>query len=136
MPGEPVARNKLDEFGVDAICAAVSDGTSLTAISAQVGVSIGSLLTWINADAERSARVADVRRHTAWYWDERAQTVIEAAKADPVEMSRARELASHFRWRASKISPAYGDRVQQQQLDKNGNPTDPPSKVVVELIGR
>lgn len=136
-PPPPVARDAIDAFGLDVICDNIADGKSLTSIAASIGVSKGSLLTWLTATTDRSARVVEARSVTAWHWDEEAQSVIEKAKADPVEMTRARELASHFRWRASKINPkVYSDRVQNQALDKNGNPTDPPTRVVVELVGR
>jgi hypothetical protein len=126
MSALPVASEALDAYGVDAICADVADGKSLTAISTACKVSIGSLLTWLAADAERSARVNEARRVTAWYWDERAEGVLAAAPGEVVEISRAREIASHYRWRASKISPtAYGDKTAIQNLDKNGNPADP-----------
>lgn len=133
----PVLRAAIDAFGLDEICDRISDGRSLTSIAEAIGVSKGYLLSWIAADGDRSARVVEARSVTAWHWDEEAQSVIEKAKADPIEMTRARELASHFRWRASKINPkVYSDRVQNQALDKNGNPTDPPTRVVVELVGR
>ena len=45
-------------------------------------------------------------------WDERAGDVIQQA-ADPFELAKAKELAHHYRWRASKIAPRdYGDRIQ------------------------
>ncbi len=125
MSALPVAREALDSYGVDAICADVADGRSLTAISKTCGVSVGSLLTWLAADAERSARVNEARRVTAWYWDERAEGVLAAAPREVVEISRAREIASHYRWRASKIDIRYGDKTAIQNLDKEGNPADP-----------
>ena len=49
----------------------------------------------------------------------------------PLTLPASRELAHHYRWRSSKISPAYGDRVQQQALDKHGNPADQSPQVVI-----
>lgn len=107
----PVAREALDAFGIDAVCERIGEGESLTAIAEQVGVSIGSLLTWLKADAERSARAREARKATAQTWDEKAEAELRAA-TDAFELARARELASHFRWRAKAIAPLeYGDKV-------------------------
>lgn len=105
------AAQKLDAYGCDAVCADIGDGMSLTAIAKKCGVSIGSLLTWVEADAERSARVREARTLMARYWDEQAEEVIAGAQ-DDLGLKRARELAHHYRWRASKIAPRdYGDAV-------------------------
>lgn len=102
---------KLDAYGVDAVCADIGDQMSLTAIAKAQGVSIGSLLTWCEADPERSARVREARTLMARYWDERAEVVISEAK-DDFELKKARELAHHYRWRGSKIAPKeYGDKM-------------------------
>ncbi len=109
MAPPAVARQAIDAFGLDALCEAITDRKTMTAISEEIGVSIGSLLTWIEANPERSARVKDVRRATARIWDEQAETEIRAAE-DDLGLRKAKELAHHYRWRASKISPEYGDR--------------------------
>jgi transposase len=112
MPTPPTARDALNEFGIDAICQDVSDGKSLTAIAKSVGTTIGSICTWLAADPERSARATAARRTTAWYWDEQAERELREAEPTTEGIARARELASHFRWRSSKINPRdYGDKV-------------------------
>jgi hypothetical protein len=74
-------------------------------------VSVGSLLTWIDADPERSARVREARAAMAKVWDEKAEDFILQA-GDEFALKRARELAHHYRWRATKIAPReYGDKV-------------------------
>ena len=130
MAPPPVAREALDAFGIDALCDLIADGVSLTAIAEKIGVAKGSLLTWISAESDRSARVTGARRATAWHWDELAESEIRNARLTSEGIAQARELASHFRWRASKIDPRYGERVQNQQLDRDGNPTDPVVPVV------
>ena len=110
MPAKPVAREALDAFGIDAVCNAIADRKSLTAIAEEVGVATSRLLAWIDADTERSARVREVRASTARLWDERAEHLLETA-ADDMDLKRAKELAHHYRWRAAKIAPKeYGDR--------------------------
>lgn len=107
---EAPAQGKLDTYGLEAVCNDIADRKSLTAIAEHVGVSIGTLLTWVDKDAERSARVREARRAVARLWDEQAETEIRGA-GDDFELRRAKELAHHYRWRASKISPEYGDAV-------------------------
>lgn len=111
MAPKPTAREALDAFGIEAVCEAIGNGDSLTAIAEQVGVSIGSLSGWLDADVERSARAREVRRAMGRVWDERAESEIRQA-SDPFELSKAKELAQHFRWRAKAVAPKeYGDRT-------------------------
>lgn len=119
---ESPARDALDAHGIDAVCEAVADGKTLTAIAQDVGVSIGSLSAWLDADPERSARAREARKATARMWDEKAEQRLDSA-ADPFELAKARELASHFRWRASKIAPGdYGDRLTTEHTGPGGGP--------------
>lgn len=107
-----ISRDKLDAYGVDALCSDVSDTKTLTAIAQERGVSIGSLLAWIEADPERSARVREARARTARLWDERAEEEIRLAP-DEMALKKAKELAHHYRWRAAKIAPRdYGDKLE------------------------
>lgn len=110
MAPTPEARMKLDAYGVDAVCADIGDRKTLTAIAEEQGVSIGSLLTWIDGDPERSARVRETRMAMARLWDELAESEIRAA-TDDMDLRRAKELAHHYRWRAAKVAPRdYGER--------------------------
>lgn len=118
MPGHPVAREKLDALGVDWLCDEIGDKKSLTEIAKDAGVSIGSLLTWVEADPDRSARVREARSVMARYWDEKAEFEITAAK-NTFQLKRAKELAHHYRWRASKIRPdEYGVKVDHNHGGK------------------
>lgn len=105
------AQQKLNALGIDAVCERIGNGESMTAIAQNVGVAFGSLSAWLAADGERSARARDARQATARHWDEKAEAEIAAA-IDPFSLSRAKELAHHYRWRASKIAPReYGDKL-------------------------
>lgn len=116
------ARRALDEFGVESICESVYEGDSLTLIAKTVGVSIGSLIAWIAAEPERSARVNLARLETSRIWDEKAERGIEDA-TDDFELAKAKDLAHHYRWRASKIAPKiYGDKIQQEHTGADGGP--------------
>ena len=100
----------LDVVGIDAVCDAIMDQESLTAIARANKVATSKLLAWIEADKDRSARVRTARALTAKMWDEKAERVINDAK-DAFGLTKARELAQHYRWRSTKIAPKeYGDR--------------------------
>lgn len=132
----PAAREKLDAFGLDAICDAILNTVSMTAIAESVGVSIGSLIAWIAADSERSARTREARTRTAQLWEEKAEDRLANA-TDQFSLSKAKELAHHYRWRASKIAPReYGER---QTIDVNDVTPKTPEQVdkrIAELLAK
>lgn len=102
-------RDAMDAMGIDAVVQQIGDGLTLTAIAAKAGVSIGTLLAWIERDPARSARAREARAMRAKLHDEEALTGIQKA-SDPFELARAREAAHHLRWRATKIAPKeYGE---------------------------
>lgn len=102
---------KLDEFGVEALCDAIRAPMSMLAIAQELGVSQGTLIAWVGATAERSARVKEARMATAQHWDQEATELIAAART-PFQLMKAKELAHHYRWRAAKIAPRdYGDKI-------------------------
>lgn len=101
----------LDDIGIDSICASIVDGISMREIAENSGVSQGRLIDWLMSDPERSARAREARARSAAIWDDKAAEEIRLAD-DPFKLSRAKELAHHFRWRASKIAPReYGDKL-------------------------
>jgi len=116
-PGDKKSRvtdaQRLESFGVAALCARISAGESQKSISVSLGVAASSLCEWIAADTERSARVREARIASARHWDEQAEAVLIDADANlPGSIAKARELASHYRWRASKYAPRdYGDKL-------------------------
>lgn len=111
---------RLDLVGIDSIADDISNGRSLTDVAKGLKVSIGTLLAWIASSPERSARAREARVFAARIWDERAMSVIEEA-GDPFELARAKEMAHHYRWRASKTAPKdFGDKLE---VESNGTVT-------------
>lgn len=107
----PTISERLNAIGEETILRRLANAESLRAIAQSYSIDIGSLRWWIERDTSRSARARAVRCVAAAAWDELAQEVIESA-ADPFELAKAKELAHHYRWRASKIAPKiYGDKV-------------------------
>jgi hypothetical protein len=110
----------------EAILARIEDGETLTSIASSVSRSKSNISQWLNADPERSARARVSRTSAAAAWDDLAEQEIRNAE-DGFGLSKAKELAHHFRWRASKIAPTdYGDKIEQThkgevQLILNGS---------------
>jgi hypothetical protein len=110
-PGEKTTRERLDEMGVDALCAQIIDGKMQREICRAMGIAISSLVDWIAADEERQRRVKEARQWAARAYDEEAEQQIRDA-SEPFELARAKELAHHLRWKATKVAPKdYGDKV-------------------------
>jgi hypothetical protein len=125
----PVAQNRLESIGIDAVCAMIGDGQSITSIAESVGTTFGVLQAWLNNNPDYSARAREVRIATARYWDEKAESVIKDS-SDNLTFSQARELAHHYRWRAAKIAPKeYGDKITQEITGKDGAPLLDPASV-------
>ena len=116
----PTADERIAKYGEDNVIEALADGKTMTAIAQEIGVSIGVLSAWLSIGDERSARAREARSYAARIWDERAEDAIAEAK-EPFELARAKELAHHYRWRASKIAPReYGDKVQAELTGAGG----------------
>lgn len=111
----------LDVYGIDWVCDQLLELRMLTEIARDAAVGLSTLSSWIAASPERSARVRDARRLAAEAWVERAEQVVLDAK-NGFELQRARELAHHYRWKASKISPQFNDKVVQEHTGPGGGP--------------
>lgn len=112
--------NSFVELDIDHICDEIINGQSLSDIARGLGCSVAKVVKWIAADDQRSARARAARAESAKLWDEKATELIAAAP-DVFELSKAKELAHHYRWRASKIAPReYGDKVEQIHANPDG----------------
>jgi hypothetical protein len=113
----PTQMQVLDAVGIDNICKQIIDGVSLREIGNRLGLCRSALLEWIAEDKERTKRAAEARILSAMVWDEKAEEGLLDA-TDFLSLTRARDLAHHYRWRASKIAPRqYGDKVQVAGAD-------------------
>lgn len=129
-PGpKPVKRDACEALGVEGLCELLIAGKSQTAIARDIGVSLATLIAWIARDSERSTRVREARRTSAGTFSDMAEAELRLA-GDPFELARARELASHFRWKASKMDPGgYGDKTTLA-----GDPEAPLAFLMMEQI--
>lgn len=107
--------NALDEKGIDWLCDKLTEGATQRAICEELGIGIASLGRWIAAEPERSARTREARSAAAREFEERASEGIEAA-IDAFALAKAKEMAHHLRWKASKANPReYGDKLEIDQ---------------------
>lgn len=107
---------RLDAIGIEVICSRIAEGESQKSISDSLEIPASALCEWIAAVPERSARAREARVVSARHWDQKAEEALLALDDDAKAggIARARELASHYRWRASKYAPSdYGEKVQQ-----------------------
>jgi len=114
LPKKKTANQILDEFGIDALCGRIEGGKSQREIADSLSIDSSEITRWIAADPQRSARVREARAVSAAHWDDRAEQVLIYADEDkPGAIAKARELASHYRWRAKTRNPRdYGDAVK------------------------
>jgi hypothetical protein len=124
------SQDKLDAIGTEGICSKIAEGTSYREIASEYGVGLGRLAAWIEADTERSRACARAREIAATAFDEKALEEIRDAK-DPFELARAREVASHLRWRAKAANPRrYGEK-----LAVGGADDMPPVRSTLDVSG-
>lgn len=118
---EPVARRKVDAANaVEPILERIAEGQSFRKICKDVGVSLATLAQWLDDNPERIQAHARARQLAADAFDELAEQRIDEA-SDPFELAKARELATHYRWRAKAANPKrYGDKTTVQ-----GDPDQP-----------
>ena len=107
------AKQKLDILGLDTLCARLTNGESQKAIAVSLGIDQMEVGRWIAADDLRSARTREARAASARHWDEEAVNALVNADEDkPGAIAKARELASHYRWRSKCYAPKeYGDKL-------------------------
>lgn len=105
------SRDALDALGIDALCDMILDGKSYRDIASECKVSMGGLTRWIAKEPERLHACACAREVASQTYDEMAvEGLIEAS--DMFELSKAKELATHYRWRAKCANPKkYGDKM-------------------------
>lgn len=103
--------NALDEKGIDWLCDQLTNGATQRKLCEGLGIDPATMCRWIAADPQRSARTREARIAAARFYEELAGLVIEEAE-DQFTLAKAKELAHHYRWKASKANPKeFGDKV-------------------------
>ncbi len=118
----PTSTLKLEMLGIEALCDEIISGKTMRKVARELDVDIAVLSKWVDADPQRKRLMFEARVRSAQAADELAEEVLENESIDPM---RARELAQHYRWRASKVNPRdYGDKLQVDSTHTLRNLTD------------
>jgi hypothetical protein len=114
-PPVPMAAS-MSEENFDLILDQIASGVGLRELAQRYNVTLRAVQCFLEHPS-RSARVLEARRQSAWLWDEKAEDEIRSAQ-DQLDISKAREIASHYRWRAAAIAPReYGKAGAQDPID-------------------
>lgn len=96
---------------IDEIVEMLLQGKSYREIALELNCKL-SVLHSFTSKPEHSARVREALIISASTYADKAEQVLIEAKRDSIEIQRARELAQHYRWKASKRAPkVYGDKL-------------------------
>ena len=105
----------LDAKGIEAICDMMREGLSYAAIGKKLKMPGTRVWKWVQADEERQMAARDALQASADFSDAQAEAVLKSLNRSSTgaEIAKARELAQHYRWRASKRNPrVYGERIE------------------------
>ncbi|MEM1337274.1 MAG: hypothetical protein AAGF96_05965 [Bacteroidota bacterium] len=105
---------------IEEILSDLQDGKTFRAISKVYGVTLSTLHEFLNKP-EHSARTQNALAISASAYADKGEEVLLNAKADRIEIQRARELAQHYRWMAGKRNPKkYGEASLIKIADSQG----------------
>lgn len=103
-------KSKLDGR-LDEILDLFADGETFRAVAKKVGVSTRTLNKFLTRKDNVEQYYAVLQESSDSYAS-MAEEALRNSPADKIEIQRARELAHHYRWMASKRNPKrYGDRL-------------------------
>jgi hypothetical protein len=116
-------------------CERLSQGELAIEISRENGMpSLSTVFRWKEEHPEFRETYARARLMQAQACAERAVISGRAATAEDANAARVKMDAD--KWLAGRLDPQnYAERTQLQNLDKNGNPTDAPQRVQIEIVG-
>jgi transposase len=101
-----------EKLKIDLIIEDIINGDRYRAIAAKYKVALSTFADFL-AKPEHSARVQAALMTSADTFAEKAEEVLELAKSNMIEVTRARELAHHYRWMAAKRYPKrYNEKVE------------------------
>lgn len=108
-----VATINLDDSHIDSILELLIQGVHYREIANQYNTSLFSLFKYLHCE-KHSARVKEAREYAAHILVDKAELLLAQAKDNPSWMMAARELAHHYRWKASMI---YGRQYAQKKVE-------------------
>jgi len=121
---------KIPRPPIETVIEDIFQGLSYRAMASKYGMSLTVLFDFLH-QPEHSARIKEVRQQTADMDADRAEQVLIEAEGTMAEVTRARELAQFYKWRASKKAPKYyGEKVE---VEASGNENTPPPNITVNI---
>jgi hypothetical protein len=111
--GGPSVKSMLDDLGLEPILEGIEAGKFISTIAEGLGIERRTLNRWIDETDERRNAVKTARIEAGHAYALKAQDALLALTSDATQadIAKARELASHFRWMASRMNRAeYGDQ--------------------------
>lgn len=103
------------EGKLDDILDMFRDGYTFRAVCSEFGVSSRTMNKFLSLPENKDQYYAVLQESADAYAD-KAEEVLLTAPSDKNELYRARELAQHYRWLASKRNPKrFGDRLEVDQ---------------------
>lgn len=105
---------KKPAINIELVIEMIIEGDSYRTMAKKLKVKLTKLHDFTSKE-EHSARVREAMNISADTFAEMAEEVLLKAKLNQWSMAKARELAQHYRWKASKRRPkTYGDKVQTE----------------------
>lgn len=113
-------------MNIDKVIEMIIDGKTFREIAEEFKVSLGKVHSFISKD-EHSAPVRNALTISADSYSDMAEKVLKEAASNSSEMTRARELAQHYRWKAAKRNPRrYSEKLDvTTDGDKIHHPATP-----------
>lgn len=118
-------KNKQDKkpISIKKVIDLLIEGKSYRTIAELLKIPL-STLHYFTSMPEHSARVREALEYSASTFADKAEQVLTSLvfNSSPISFQRARELAHHYRWKASKRNPKkYGDRIDVTSKDEKVN---------------
>ena len=106
------------EGKIDELLDMIIDGNTFRQMAAKHEVSISTVHTFLTLP-EHAARTGAALALSAAQYADKAEEVLLDAVGTKEELSRAKELAQHYRWKAAKRDPKkYGEKLDLTSGDK------------------
>jgi hypothetical protein len=112
--GQPSAKSILDAYGLEPILEAIEAGKWLAQIAQDIGIPKRRLHEWIGETDERANAVKLSRSEASHAFTEKAERVLVDLPDDATnaQITKARELKSHYHWMAERMNRnVYGTQT-------------------------
>ena len=106
--------SKIPRPTLETVLEDIFQGLSYRAMASKYGMSLTVLFDFLH-EPEHSAQIKHARQQSADMDSDRAEQVLMESEGTMAEVTRARELAQFYKWRASKKAPKYyGDKLETE----------------------